>query len=167
MVTWDHTNDMRIRPHDNSGKACRNASAAVVVDDAGHIVGSAVVVEAYGRRHFSSSWHARRQQFSSIANPCWNSQYSSSHTASLRPRTPLSSGSVLLGLSRSTGHSVDSGTGGRGTGRDLCVAWYGQCRKGDVSGCWCLRGRRLRSRFQLLDLVELRDECRGFFVFAG
>ena len=135
-ITRNHTYDMRICPHDNPGKACRDAPAAVVVDDVGHIVGPAVVVEAYGRRCFNSSWRARRQQFSSIANPRRNSWYSCSHTASLRPCTPLSSGSALLGRSQSAGHSADSGAGGRGTGHDLCVARYGRCREGDVSGCW-------------------------------
>ena len=31
----------------------------------------------------------------------------------------------------------------------------------------CLRGSRLRSRFQSLNLVQLRDECRSFVIFAG
>ena len=31
----------------------------------------------------------------------------------------------------------------------------------------CLRGSRLRSRFQSSNLVQLRDECRSFVVFAG
>ena len=26
-------------------------------------------------------------------------------------------------------------TGGQGMGHDLHVAWYGRCRKGDISGC--------------------------------
>ena len=106
---------MGVRSHDDSGKACRDTPAVVAVDDAGHIVGPAVVIEAYGRRCLSSSWRANRQQFSSIANPRRNSRYLCSHMASLRPRTPLSSGSLLLGQSRSAGHSVDSGAGGRGT----------------------------------------------------
>ena len=134
-ITRNHTDDMRVCPHDDSGKVHRNIPAVVVRENAGHVIGPMVVIEAYGRWRFSSSWRASRQQFSSIANPRRNSQYSCSHMASLRPRTPLSSGSALLGWSWSVGHSVDSGTGGRGTGCDLCVAWYGQCQKGDVSGC--------------------------------
>ena len=31
----------------------------------------------------------------------------------------------------------------------------------------CFRGSRLRSRFQSLNLVQLRDECRSFVIFAG
>ena len=31
----------------------------------------------------------------------------------------------------------------------------------------CLRGSRLRSRFQLSNLVQLCDECCSFFIFAG
>ena len=31
----------------------------------------------------------------------------------------------------------------------------------------CLRGSRLRSRFQSSNLVQLCDECRSFFIFAG
>ena len=31
----------------------------------------------------------------------------------------------------------------------------------------CLRGSRLRSRFQSSNLVQLRDECRSFVIFAG
>ena len=135
IVAWNHTNDMGIRSHDDSGKVCRNIPAMVVGNDAGHIIGPAVVIEAYGRRHLSSSWRASRQQFSSIANPCRNSWYLCSHTASLRPCTLLSLGSALLGRSRSMGHSMDLGTRGRGTGRDLCVAQYGRFWKGNISGC--------------------------------
>ena len=74
---------------------------------------------------------------------------------------------TLLGRRRSAGHCADSGTGGCGTHRDLRVSQNGRCRKGDVSGCRCFRGSRLRSRFQSLDLVQLRDECRSFVIFAG
>ena len=31
----------------------------------------------------------------------------------------------------------------------------------------CLRGSRLRSRFQSSNLVQLCDECRSFIIFAG
>ena len=31
----------------------------------------------------------------------------------------------------------------------------------------CLRGSRLRSRFQSSNLVQLRDECCSFVIFAG
>ena len=31
----------------------------------------------------------------------------------------------------------------------------------------CLRGSRLRSRFQSSNLVQLCDECRSFVIFAG
>ena len=133
-IARNHTNNMRICSHDNLGETCRYVPAVVVGNDTGDIIGPVVVIKAYGRRHFSSSWSASRQQFSCIANPRRNSRYLRSHAASMRPHTPLSLGSALLGWSRSTGHSADSGTGGQGTGCDLCVAWYGWCRKGDVSG---------------------------------
>ena len=135
VVTRDHTNDVGVCTHDDSGEACRNIPALVVSNDTGHVIGPSVVVEAYGRRRLSSSWRASRQQFSSIVNPHRNSRYSCSHMASLRPRTLLSSGSALLGWSQSVGHNADLGTGGQGTGRDLRVARYGRCRKGDVSMC--------------------------------
>ena len=57
--------------------------------------------------------------------------------------------------------------GGCGTHRDLQVSRNGRCRKGDVSGCWCLRGSRLRSRFQSSNLVQLCNECCSFVIFAG
>ena len=112
IVTWDHTNDMRVCSHDNSGVTCRDIPATIVGNDAGHVVGPVVVIEAYGRWCLSSSWHAIRQQFSSVTNPHRNSRYLCSHMASLRPHTSLSSGSVLLGQSWSAGHSADSGTRG-------------------------------------------------------
>ena len=57
--------------------------------------------------------------------------------------------------------------GGCGTRRDLRVSLSGRCRNGDVSGCMCLRGSRLRSRFQSSDLVQLCDKCRSFVIYAG
>ena len=112
IVAQNHADDMGVRSHDNSSKACRYTPAMVVGNDAGHIVGPVVVVEAYGKRCLSSSWHASRQQFSSATNDRRNSWYSCSQMASLRPHTPLTLGSALLGWSRSAGHSADSGTGG-------------------------------------------------------
>ena len=135
VVAQDHIDDVGVRTHDDPGKAHRNSPALVVSDDKRHVIGSSVVVEAYGRWCLRSSWRASRQQFSSIANPRRNSWYSCSHMASLRPCTLLSSGSALLGRNRSGGHSANSSTGGRGTGCDLRIARYGRCRKGDVSGC--------------------------------
>ena len=57
--------------------------------------------------------------------------------------------------------------GGHGTRCDLRVSLNGRCRNGDVSGCMCLRGSRLRSRFQSSNLVQLGDECCSFLIFAG
>ena len=74
---------------------------------------------------------------------------------------------TLLGRRWSAGHCADSGTGGRGTRRELRVSLNGRWRNGDVSGCMCLRGSRLRFRFQSSNLVQLRDECCSFVIFAG
>ena len=136
VVAQNHTYDVGVRSHDDPHKACWYVPPPVVVDDAGYIVDPAVVVESYGRRHLSSSWRASRQQLSSIAKTHLNKWYSCSHVVSLRPCTLLTSGSVLLGQSRSAGHSADSGMGGRGTGRNLRLARYGRCWKGDASGRW-------------------------------
>ena len=76
-------------------------------------------------------------------------------------------GTHRLGWSRSAGHCVDSGTGGRGTGHDLRVVRYGWCWKGDVSGWWWWSGIRLRFRLQPSDVVQLGNEKRCFFVVVG
>ena len=85
----------------------------------------------------------------------------------LRPCTPRSAGMTLLGWRRSAGHCVDSGTGGCGTHRDLRVSLNGRCRNGDARGSWCLRGSRLRYRFQSSNLVQLCNEGCSFVIFAG
>ena len=60
---------------------------------------------------------------------------------------------------------MDLGAGDCGTHRDLQVVLYGRCQKGDVSGRWCVRGRRLR--FQLLNLVKLYNKSCCFIIFTG
>ena len=69
IVPWDHADDVRVCSQDDPSKACRYIPAVVVGNDAGHTVGPAVVIEAYGRQRLSSSWRANRQQCSSIVNP--------------------------------------------------------------------------------------------------
>ena len=80
---------------------------------------------------------------------------------------PLHLGYTVAGVKSVRWPQCGLGRGRRGTRRDLQVFWNGRYWKGDVSGCWCLRGRRLRSRFQLLNLVKLHDERRSFIIFTG
>ena len=42
IIARDHTDDMRVRSHDDSGKARRNIPAAGAGNDEGHVVGPAV-----------------------------------------------------------------------------------------------------------------------------
>ena len=68
IVAWNHTDDLGVHSHDDPSEACRYIPAIVTGNDTGHIVGPAVVIDAYGRRRLSLSCRASRQQFSSIAN---------------------------------------------------------------------------------------------------